>query len=88
MIFLRTAIWNLIQQRRFLTYEREEYAKEMLAFAMPIKVNNRNLQAKIWAVKPDAPGAELVHPGINRVTERDLRRDYSSFTIRISAQEI
>ena len=60
----------------------------MVALSLPTKPNTRDLQAEIWAVKPDELGAQLLHPGINRITERDLRRGYSSLTIRVIAQEI
>jgi DNA-binding IclR family transcriptional regulator len=33
-----------------IAYDREEYIEGMVAFAIPIKVNSRDLQAAIWAV--------------------------------------
>jgi len=37
-------------RRQGIAYDREEYIEGMVAFAIPIKVNGRNLQAAIWAV--------------------------------------
>jgi IclR family KDG regulon transcriptional repressor len=33
-----------------IAYDREEYIEGMVAFAIPIKANSRDLQAAIWAV--------------------------------------
>jgi DNA-binding IclR family transcriptional regulator len=33
-----------------IAYDREEYIEGMVAFAVPLKANSRNLQAAIWAV--------------------------------------
>jgi IclR family KDG regulon transcriptional repressor len=62
-------------RKQGIAYDREEDIEGRVAFAIPIKANSRDLQAVIWAVGLDAPGVQLVHPGVNRLTERDLRRD-------------
>jgi DNA-binding IclR family transcriptional regulator len=36
--------------RQGIAYDREEYIEGMVAFAIPIKVNSRGVQAAIWAV--------------------------------------
>jgi len=37
-------------RRQGIAYDREEYIEGMVAFAVPIKANGRDLQAAIWAV--------------------------------------
>jgi IclR family KDG regulon transcriptional repressor len=37
-------------RKQGIAYDREEYIEGMVAFAIPIKVNGRDLQAAIWAV--------------------------------------
>jgi len=37
-------------RRQGIAYDREEYIEGMVAFAIPIKPNGRDLQAAIWAV--------------------------------------
>jgi DNA-binding IclR family transcriptional regulator len=37
-------------RRQGIAYDREEYIEGMVAFAIPIKANSRDLQAAIWAV--------------------------------------
>jgi DNA-binding IclR family transcriptional regulator len=37
-------------RRQGIAYDREEYIEGMVAFAIPIKSNGRDLQAAIWAV--------------------------------------
>jgi IclR family KDG regulon transcriptional repressor len=37
-------------RRQGIAYDREEYIEGMVAFAIPIKANGRDLQAAIWAV--------------------------------------
>jgi IclR family KDG regulon transcriptional repressor len=37
-------------RRQGIAYDREEYIRGMVALAIPVKTNNRNLQAAIWAV--------------------------------------
>jgi IclR family KDG regulon transcriptional repressor len=47
-----------------IAYDREEYIEGMVAFAIPVKANSRDLQAAIWAAGltrqvPEASTAEL-----------------------------
>jgi DNA-binding IclR family transcriptional regulator len=37
-------------RRQGIAYDREEYIEGMVAFAVPVKANGRDLQAAIWAV--------------------------------------
>jgi IclR family KDG regulon transcriptional repressor len=37
-------------RKKGIAYDREEYIEGMVAFAIPIKANGRDLQAAIWAV--------------------------------------
>lgn len=37
-------------RKQGIAYDREEYIEGMVAFAIPIKVNGKDLQAAIWAV--------------------------------------
>ena len=37
-------------RKQGIAYDREEYIEGMVAFAIPIKANGRDLQAAIWAV--------------------------------------
>jgi IclR family KDG regulon transcriptional repressor len=37
-------------RKQGIAYDREEYIEGMIAFAIPIKANGRDLQAAIWAV--------------------------------------
>src|SRR4030043_2307020 len=37
-------------RKQGIAYDREEYIEGMVAFAIPIKANSRDLQAAIWAV--------------------------------------
>ena len=37
-------------RKQGIAYDREEYIEGMVAFAIPVKVNGRDLQAAIWAV--------------------------------------
>jgi IclR family KDG regulon transcriptional repressor len=37
-------------RRQGIAYDREEYIEGMVALAIPIKVNSRDLQAAVWAV--------------------------------------
>jgi len=37
-------------RRQNIAYDREEYIEGMVAFAIPVKANSRDLQAAIWAV--------------------------------------
>jgi IclR family KDG regulon transcriptional repressor len=37
-------------RREGIAYDREEYIEGMIAFAIPLKANGRDLQAAIWAV--------------------------------------
>ncbi len=51
-------------RRQGIAYDREEYIEGMVAFAVPIKANGRDLQAAIWAVGlthqvPDSSVPEL-----------------------------
>jgi DNA-binding IclR family transcriptional regulator len=51
-------------RKRGIAYDREEYIEGMVAFAMPIEANRRDLQVAIWAVGltrqvPDSSVPEL-----------------------------
>jgi IclR family KDG regulon transcriptional repressor len=48
-------------RRQGIAYDREEYIEGMVAFAIPIKANSRDLQAAIWAVglTRQVPGASI-----------------------------
>jgi DNA-binding IclR family transcriptional regulator len=37
-------------RRQGIAYDREEYIEGMVAFAIPINANSRDVQAAIWAV--------------------------------------
>jgi IclR family KDG regulon transcriptional repressor len=37
-------------RKQDIAYDREEYIEGMVAFAIPVKVNGKDLQAAIWAV--------------------------------------
>ena len=37
-------------RKQGIAFDREEYIEGMVAFAIPIKVNSRNVQAAVWAV--------------------------------------
>jgi IclR family KDG regulon transcriptional repressor len=37
-------------RKQGIAYDREEYIEGMVAFAVPVKTNARDLQAAIWAV--------------------------------------
>ena len=37
-------------RRQGIAYDREEYIEGMVAFAIPVKANSRDLQAAVWAV--------------------------------------
>jgi len=37
-------------RRQGIAYDREEYIEGMVAFAIPITANSRDLQAAVWAV--------------------------------------
>ena len=37
-------------RRQGIAYDREEYIEGMIAFAIPVKANSRDLQAAVWAV--------------------------------------
>lgn len=47
-----------------IAYDREEYIEGMVAFAIPIRVKGRNLQASIWAVGLTRQVPETAIPGI------------------------
>ena len=47
----------------------------MVAFAIPVKANGRDLQAAIWAVGLTRQVPKASIPGVNRVIKRDFRRD-------------
>jgi hypothetical protein len=47
-VFLHWIYRQIYKQN--IAYDREEYIEGMVAFAKPIKVNSRDLQAVIWAV--------------------------------------
>jgi hypothetical protein len=60
----------------------------MVAFAIPIKANSRDLQAAIWVV---GLTRQVPNSSIQELTEllkRGLRRDYLSFKIKLNAQKI
>jgi IclR family KDG regulon transcriptional repressor len=51
-------------RKQSIAYDREEYIEGMVAFAIPVKVNGKDLQAAIWAVGlthqvPEASISEL-----------------------------
>jgi len=48
-------------RRQGIAYDREEYIEGMVAFAVPVKTNARDLQAAIWAVglTPQAPNSHF-----------------------------
>jgi IclR family KDG regulon transcriptional repressor len=37
-------------RKQGIAYDKEEYIEGMVAFAIPVKANSRDLQAAIWAV--------------------------------------
>ncbi|MBN2060444.1 MAG: IclR family transcriptional regulator [Deltaproteobacteria bacterium] len=52
-------------RKQSIAYDREEYIEGMVAFAIPIKANGKDLQAAIWAVGlsrqvPEASISELI----------------------------
>jgi len=42
--------WGVEVRKQGIAYDREEDIEGMVAFAIPIKANSRDLQAAIWAV--------------------------------------
>jgi IclR family KDG regulon transcriptional repressor len=48
-------------RRQSIAYDREEYIEGMVAFAIPIQANSRDLQAAVWAVglTRQVPGSSI-----------------------------
>ncbi|MBS1237921.1 MAG: IclR family transcriptional regulator [Deltaproteobacteria bacterium] len=54
-------------RRQGIAFDREEYIEGMVAFAIPIKANGRDLQAAIWAVGMTRQVPEVSIPELTRL---------------------
>jgi len=54
-------------RRQGIAYDREEYIEGMVAFAIPIKANGKDLQAAIWAVGLTRQVPEASIPKLTRL---------------------
>jgi len=61
-------------RRQGIAFDREEYIEGMVAFAIPIKANGKDLQAAIWAVGMTRQVPEVSIPELTRLLKRSPKR--------------
>ena len=54
-------------RKQGIAYDREEYIEGMVAFAIPVQANGRDLQAAIWAVGLTRQVSETSLPGLTEL---------------------
>jgi DNA-binding IclR family transcriptional regulator len=57
----------LAVRKQGIAYDKEEYIDGMVAFAIPVKTNNRNLQVAIWAVGLTRQAPDSVIPDLTEL---------------------